>query len=95
MKLYIVTYDIVDDKRRTGVFEFLKRYGTHLQYSVFQCELSQKQLSELVSAAGELINSAEDQILLFDLGPTSGRSQEAVLSIGLPYTDPERHVIVV
>ncbi|PJF46320.1 MAG: CRISPR-associated endonuclease Cas2, partial [Candidatus Thermofonsia Clade 3 bacterium] len=37
--LYIVTYDIADDRRWRKVFKLMYGYGDRLQYSVFRCAL--------------------------------------------------------
>ena len=94
MNLYVIAYDIASDKRRSDVFEYLRRWGNHLQYSVFRCELSDKALAEVHVALKELINHYEDQILFFDLGPVDGRAAESVIAVGQPYTHPERHAFV-
>lgn len=94
MNLFIIAYDIADDDRRTEVFDYLRRWGNHLQYSVFRCELGATSLAELHAELEEMINHDEDQILMFDLGPTDGRAAESVISMGLPYTHPERHALV-
>ena len=51
---YLVCYDITDDKRLRRVFKTCKNFGEHLQYSVFECDLSPTEKSELerVLAAG-------------------------------------------
>lgn len=95
MNIYIVSYDITDDDRRNDVFQYLRRWGDHLQYSVFRCELSRKDRAEMRTRLARLINDDHDQILLFDLGPTNGRARDSVDALGLPYTHPERHAIVV
>lgn len=94
MNIYIVSYDITDDDRRNSVFEYMRRWGDHLQFSVFRCELSPTDRAEMVKELREKIDSNNDQILLFDLGPQSGRARESVLSLGVEYTHPERHAIV-
>ena len=33
-------YDICDDKRLRRVFQTMRAYGDHLQYSVFECQLT-------------------------------------------------------
>ena len=38
--LYIVTYDIADDKRWRAVFKLMHGYGEWMQLSVFQCRLT-------------------------------------------------------
>jgi CRISPR-associated endonuclease Cas2 len=37
---YLVCYDICDDKRLRKVFQTMRNYGDHLQYSVFECQLT-------------------------------------------------------
>ena len=37
---YLVCYDICDDKRLRKVFQTMRGYGDHLQYSVFECQLT-------------------------------------------------------
>ena len=45
--LYIVAYDISDDRRRTRVHKVLCGYGDWTQYSLFECWLTKQQLVEL------------------------------------------------
>lgn len=94
MHVYIVSYDITDDGRRNDVFKYLRRWGDHLQYSVFRCELSATDRAELRAGCRERINCDTDQVLVFDLGPPDGRGRTSVESIGLKYTHPERHAVV-
>ena len=49
---YIVTYDITDDRRREAVFKALRGFGDHLQYSVFRCDLSDRERVEMSEARG-------------------------------------------
>ena len=95
MNVFIVSYDITDDDRRNEVFKYMRRWGDHLQFSVFRCELSPSDRAELISELRQQIDSEKDQILLFDLGPSGGRARESVVSLGVKYTHPERHAIVI
>ena len=92
---YIITYDIADDDRRTAVFKALRGFGDHLQYSVFRCDLSDTRRAILVATIDPLLDHARDQVLLIDLGPVDGRAATCVVSLGLPYANPERRVIIV
>lgn len=67
-KRYLFSYDIVDDKRRTKVFKALTGQGEHVQYSVFICELNDRELQEITGRLSDLINNHEDQVLVFDMG---------------------------
>lgn len=92
---YLITYDITDDTRRTAVFKTLRGFGEHLQYSVFRCDLSDRQRAALVAAVDPLIDHDDDQVLVVDLGPVDGRAASCVYSLGRAYTNPERRVIIV
>jgi CRISPR-associated protein Cas2 len=92
---YIVTYDISEDDRRNKVFMALRGYGDHIQYSVFRCDLSERERVMMVAELHPLINHQYDQILLFDLGPVDGRGATCVDAIGRRYITPERTVVVV
>lgn len=66
--LYIVTYDIADDKRWRVVFKLMHGYGEWMQLSVFQCRLSRSRHVELLSRLTQAISSADDHVLIVDLG---------------------------
>ncbi len=93
-QVYLVTYDISDDRRRDQVFRILRGFGDHLQFSVFRCETSETELIRLRGRLLEAINPKEDQVLFADLGPWDGRGTTAITSLGRSYTHPERHAIV-
>jgi CRISPR-associated protein Cas2 len=44
---YLVSYDLRDPGRWRKVFKLLKGYGTSLQYSIFRCRLTHRQLERL------------------------------------------------
>lgn len=92
---YFVTYDIADDRIRSQVYKLLRGYGDHIQFSVFRCDLGERRKAELVAALHELIDHGTDQILVIDLGDIDGRAANCVSSIGCPYTNPERTVVIV
>jgi CRISPR-associated protein Cas2 len=86
--VFIVAYDIADDKRRTKVFNKLKGYGEALQYSLFRCILTPMQRLRLRAELWEILNHAEDRLLIIDLGPDDGRGKTAIESWGLSLNDP-------
>ena len=43
----VVSYDIVDDRRRTRLHQALKNFGSRVQYSVFECALEPKDFARL------------------------------------------------
>ena len=92
---YIVTYDICDPKRLRRVFRTCKDYGLHLQLSVFECDLTPMEKVEFERKLGELINQDEDQVLFIDLGPSVGRGERTISSLGQSYIriDPPCFVV--
>lgn len=73
---YIICYDITSDDRRNKVFKIMKGAGTHLQYSVFQCDLSDRGREQLITDLTNVIMASEDQVLFIDLGPADGRAPQ-------------------
>ncbi|MGD9417384.1 MAG: CRISPR-associated endonuclease Cas2 [Verrucomicrobiota bacterium JB025] len=68
-RIYLCTYDVSDDKRRTKLFELLKDHGEHVQFSVFLCSLTTTEVKRLGATAMEIIHRDEDQLLVIDIGP--------------------------
>ncbi len=66
--IYIVTYDIADQRRWRQIFRLMKGYGEWLQLSVFQCRLSSRKHAELVATLDEMIHHDEDHVVIMDVG---------------------------
>ena len=74
--LYVVSYDIPDDRRRTRVHSALTGYGTWVQFSVFECFLTSKQRALLEARLCKEINRREDTIRIYGLcGTCTGKVQ--------------------
>jgi CRISPR-associated protein Cas2 len=63
----VVSYDIVDDKRRIKVMKTLEGYGRRAQYSVFECDLSARQVTTLRKRLKAIINAREDDVRFYFL----------------------------
>jgi CRISPR-associated protein Cas2 len=92
---YLVCYDICDDKRLRKVFQTMRNYGDHLQYSVFECQLTPMDLARCRSELAEIIHHKEDQVLFVSLGPAEGRGDRVITALGKPYTSVDAPCIVV
>lgn len=80
--MYIVSYDITDDKERKNVIKVLECYGERIQKSVWQCEISKFELSKLLTSLRSLkIETGNIQIWL---------TQSDVWKIGNEETIPKR-----
>jgi CRISPR-associated protein Cas2 len=60
----------------------MRGFGTPLQYSVFQCDLSASERVLLIEALMPIINHREDQIMLINIGPADGRGSESIEALG-------------
>lgn len=92
--LYLVTYDIRDDKRWRRVFKLMKGFGEWLQLSVFQCRLSRRRHAELVQLLDSAINRRVDALLIIDLGPAD-KVQPRVVSLGDKFEPVAREPVIV
>ncbi len=45
--MYLVVYDITDKKRLNKIARIMDKYGTRVQKSVFECELTKDKLLQL------------------------------------------------
>jgi CRISPR-associated protein Cas2 len=94
-KSFLVCYDISDEKRLRKVFNTMRGYGDHLQYSIFECQLTPSDLVRLRAELSEIIQHNEDQVLFVDLGPAEGRGDRVITALGLPYTNLDSPCIVI
>jgi len=93
--VFLVCYDVSNDKRLKRVYKAMRGYGDHLQYSVFRCELSAKEKAEMIAELSPLIAHDQDQVLIIDIGPADGRASLVFEALGKAYLAPERHAIIV
>ena len=92
---YLVCYDICDDKRLRRVFQAMRNYGDHLQYSVFECQLTAMDVARCRAELAGIINHKEDQVLFVNLGPAEGRGDRVITALGKPYSPIDAPCIVV
>jgi CRISPR-associated protein Cas2 len=92
--LYIVTYDIASPRRWRKVFSIMEGFGEWLQLSVFQCRLSRRRQIELKLALAEVINHAEDHVIIIDVGPAAA-IRPRIESLGKSFSVVERGPVIV
>jgi CRISPR-associated protein Cas2 len=85
--LYVVSYDIPDDRRRTRVHSALTGFGTWVQYSVFECFLDRKQRILLQSRLLQEINQREDTVRIYGLCGTCKSKVEVLGQGDIPRED--------
>lgn len=92
---YLVCYDICDDKRLRRVFQKMRDFGDHLQYSIFECQFTPTDLARCRHLLSEIIDHRQDQVLFVDLGPVEGRGKHVITALGKAYIPIDSPCIVV
>jgi CRISPR-associated protein Cas2 len=80
----VLAYDIPNDKRRERLRKTLLRFGNPVQYSVFECDLSPRQLVRMRKAVLAVISLPEDNVRYYTL--CRGCVQVAEVFGGKPVT---------
>ncbi len=63
----IISYDIVQDRRRTKIMKFLLGYGSRVQYSVFECDLTAEQFTKVLATLVRLADAQTDSVRCYQL----------------------------
>lgn len=89
----VVAYDICDDRRLQRVAKISEDYGTRVQKSVFELQVSSGKLREMISRIEREIDPTVDGVKYFILcGKCSQRGAE-VIGNGV-YVDPDSEYMV-
>ena len=61
---YLIAYDIRDDRRLRRVAKTLEGYGTRLQFSVFRCRLTVRDMERLRWELSRIVQCDDDVLFL-------------------------------
>jgi CRISPR-associated protein Cas2 len=64
---YVITYDIVDDRRRLKLAKYLESVGDRVQASVFEAYLTPVELDKMLKKAGKILDAEEDGLRVYFL----------------------------
>jgi len=93
--VYLLCYDVADDKRLRKTYKKMCGFGNPLQYSVFRCELSATEKQRMKEALWDILNWDKDRVMLIDLGPAGARGDECIEFWGDPRVELPRRVAVI
>ncbi|MEI7644323.1 MAG: CRISPR-associated endonuclease Cas2 [Chloroflexales bacterium] len=82
--LYLITYDIPIDKRRTKLAKLLEGHGQRVQYSVFECDMEEKQVTQLRRRLNRLLRPDEGDSLRIYTLCTHCRAIVSIIGAGPP-----------
>ena len=90
--LYVIVYDISNNKRRTKLHTALKNYGSPVQCSVFECLLEKSEYNQLKQSVRKLIRPRIDHVRYY---PICGTCRRKIEIIGRTEVVAEKDIIVV
>lgn len=68
MELYVISYDITNNKIRNKLSKLLSGYGKRVQYSVFECHIKHEKYIALFELLKQIkINDETDSIRIYKL----------------------------
>lgn len=65
--LIVVAYDVSNTKRRNKVVKLLLKYGSRINFSVFECMLTDKQLDQLKADILGHIDNKKDTVAYYPI----------------------------
>lgn len=65
--LILISYDIIEDKKRNRLAKRLKDFGTRVQKSVFEADVTEKEFKKLKQALGLVKLEKNESIRLYQL----------------------------
>lgn len=72
----IVVYDIPDNKRRERLRKSLMTFGNSVQKSVFECDLTQRQIEKMERVIRAIMSATEDNIRYYKICNNCAREVE-------------------
>lgn len=87
-------YDVSDPQRLAQTYKKMNGYGEPVQYSVFVCDLNDKEIIIMKEDLGNLLNLAEDRILMINIGSVD-KSKDRVSTMGMPLETQKEASIVI
>ena len=66
-KFIVVAYDIADDRRRYRVVKLLEKSGTRINYSVFECIVTENKFTKLQKSINRIMEPKEDIVVYYPI----------------------------
>jgi len=79
--LYVIAYDIPDDKRRTKVHKLLKGFGQWTEFSLFECFLTRKELLLMRAKLNQHLNANTDRVRIYTI---CDNCLDKIETVGIP-----------
>ena len=91
----MICYDVCDPIRLRKLYKIMKGFGISWQYSVFFCNLKDKDYVVMYEKIKATVNNAKDRVILVDLGADQKNLMKNIVVIGTPLGfEPEQILVV-
>ena len=90
--LYVVSYDISDDRRRTRIAKTLLDFGSRVQYSVFECILDDDLLRQMRERIEKIASIEEDRVRIYTM---CAKCERAIALIGRGEITKDKDVYII
>lgn len=77
--LFIIIYDIPDDRRRNRIHRLLHQFGEPVQKSAFEARLTNWEKKRLVNYVQKIIKPEEDRFTIYPLGK---KQEDDIINLG-------------
>lgn len=64
---WVIAYDVADDLRRSRIAKEIEKLGVRVNYSVFECLITDAQFEKLQNKLSKLLCNSEDSIIYYPL----------------------------
>lgn len=82
---YVISYDIESDRTRRKLAKLLEGYGVRIQYSVFECNLTDKRFQKLYKEILQLTSGKSDGSVRFY--SICKNCEDKIVTIGKPLNE--------
>jgi len=89
--LFVIAYDLPNDKRRSQVRNLLSGYCTWTQYSLFEGFLTEKERLALEAGLRKILNEKEDSVRFY---PLCAADVKRVVTIGSPEPRETKAIVI-
>lgn len=90
--LVLVTYDVVDNRRRAKLATFLEGYGRRVQKSVFECFMGLGEMQKLQGQILKRISLPEDNVRLYWIS-ADALPRSLTMGSPMPVEPPKVYII--
>lgn len=63
----VVVYDVQSDRQRNKISKYLEKFGVRVNYSVFECMFTPRQLEDMQLKIQALIDAGEDSVVYYTI----------------------------